>query len=380
MNISGDWLSAKPAQTLLAALQCGGYQALFVGGCVRNAVLGMPVADVDIATDALPKAVMELAAQMGFQAIPTGLEHGTITVIVGAVPYEVTTFRRDIDTDGRHATVQFTQSIHDDAARRDFTMNALYARADGAVIDPLGGMADLRARRVRFVGDAAARIAEDYLRILRFFRFHAVYGDLDPGFDAEDLAAIAGGLSGLETLSRECIGAEMRKLLSARDPATALACMAMTGVLAQVLPGSDPKYIAPIAAIEAGLPPSWICRLAALGGLDAQNALRLSLREAASLRAITDEIGTQKTAAALAWLHGAQIAQDVLICRAAMFEVALSANWQTEIARGRQATLPVSAADFMPQLSGPALGAALKQARLRWLASDLSLTRAQLLA
>ena len=144
---------------------------------MRNALLGVPVGDIDIATDALPETVMTLAREAGLNPVPTGIEHGTITVVSGGLPHEVTTFRADIETDGRHAQVAFGQSIEADASRRDFTMNALYAAPDGAVIDPLGGLPDLRAHRVRFIGDADQRIREDYLRILRFFRFHACYGD-----------------------------------------------------------------------------------------------------------------------------------------------------------------------------------------------------------
>ena len=205
--ISGEWITR--AAGVMAALD--GFQALFVGGCVRNALMGLPISDVDIATDARPEQVVQCMQAAGFRTVPTGLAHGTVTVLTGADSYEVTTFRRDMSTDGRHATVAFSTDIAADAARRDFTMNAIYATAGGQVIDPLGGLPDLLARRLRFVGDAGERVREDYLRILRFFRFHAIYGD--DGFDAQALAAIADNLAGLETLSRERVGGEMRKLL-----------------------------------------------------------------------------------------------------------------------------------------------------------------------
>ena len=191
MKIRGDWISQAGTQALCAALTAAGYRALFVGGCVRNALMARAVADIDIATDALPEIVTNIAETAGFQVVPTGIEHGTVTVIAQGVAHEVTTFRRDIATDGRHATVAFATDIAQDAARRDFTMNALYAQADGTVIDPLGGLADLQARHLRFVGDASARIREDYLRILRFFRFYAIYGEPSRGIDAEGLAACA---------------------------------------------------------------------------------------------------------------------------------------------------------------------------------------------
>ncbi|MBL9056165.1 MAG: CCA tRNA nucleotidyltransferase, partial [Rhodobacteraceae bacterium] len=167
MKVSGDWLQAEPTQALCAALEAAGFQALFVGGCVRNTLLGVEVGDIDIASDATPETVSDIAVRAGFRVVPTGIEHGTVTVIAGGIAHEVTTFRRDVETDGRRATVAFSSDVAEDAARRDFTMNALYARADGSVIDPLGGLPDLLARHVRFVGEPEARIREDYLRILR---------------------------------------------------------------------------------------------------------------------------------------------------------------------------------------------------------------------
>ena len=192
MTRLGDpWLVAPRTQAVCALLTEAGHAAYLVGGCVRNALLGAPVADIDLATDALPQAVLALAEAAGVKAVPTGIEHGTVTLVLEGQPFEVTTFRRDVETFGRHAVVAFSRDIAEDAARRDFTMNALYAKPDGALVDPLGGLPDLRAGRVRFVGAAEARIAEDYLRILRFFRFHAWYGHPEDGLDPEGLAACA---------------------------------------------------------------------------------------------------------------------------------------------------------------------------------------------
>jgi poly(A) polymerase len=221
MKVSGDWLTRAETQDVLALLAAPGHRALPVGGCVRNALIGAPVADVDIATDALPETVIGLARAAGLKAVPTGIAHGTVTVVAGGLPFEITTFRRDVETFGRHAAIAFSTRIEEDAARRDFTMNALYACADGTVIDPLGGLPDALARRLRFVGSAPDRIREDYLRILRFFRFTAWYGDPAEGPDAEGLAACAALADGIDGLSRERIGAEMKKLLSAPDPAPA---------------------------------------------------------------------------------------------------------------------------------------------------------------
>jgi len=380
MKVSGDWVNHAGTQALCAALAAAGYRALFVGGCVRNALLGVPVADIDIATDALPEIVSDIAEKAGFRVIPTGIEHGTVTVLAQGELHEVTTFRRDVETDGRRAVVAFSTAVEEDAARRDFTMNALYAAADGTVLDPLGGLPDLLARRVRFVGEAEARIREDYLRILRFFRFHAVYGDPESGIDAEGLAACAANADGLEGLSRERIGAELRKLLSARDPAPTVATMAQAGILARVLPGSDARALAPLVHLEAGLPPRWQRRLAVLGGETPGEVLRLSRTDSGSNKAVRAEIGSTLTPAALGWKLGLDDAQDVILCRAALLEMPLPAHWQRHIARGVASVLPVTAADLMPALQGAALGVRLREIEARWLASDLTLDKAALLA
>lgn len=379
MKIGGDWATHPGTQGLCAALTEAGFRALFVGGCVRNALLGEAVEDVDIATDALPENVTNIAETAGFRAVPTGVDHGTVTVIARGVAHEVTTFRRDVETFGRHAVVAFTADVAQDAARRDFTMNALYATPDGAVIDPLGGLPDLLARRVRFVGDPAARIAEDYLRILRFFRFHARYGDPAGGLDAEGLAACAGALEGLATLSRERVGNEMRKLLAAPDPAPAVAAMQTAGVLAAVLPGADARALAPLVHLEGARAPRWLRRLAVLGGEDSGAALRLSRVEDRQIGLYRDEIGTLRGGPELAYRHGVDVAQDVLLARAALTGIPLPPDWDALLPRAAAARFPVSGADLMPGLQGAALGAALREIEDRWIASGFALTRDDLL-
>lgn len=379
MRIGGEWLERRATQQVLACLNAEGWQVLLVGGCVRNALLDMPVADVDIATDALPETVSDLAENAGFRVVPTGIDHGTVTVIADGIPHEITTFRRDVQTDGRRAVVAFSSRLEEDAARRDFTMNALYAQADGQVIDPLGGLPDLMARRLRFVGDAETRIREDYLRILRFFRFHAWYGDQAGGLDAEGLAACAELSAGLETISRERIGAEMRKLLAAPDPAPAVAAMAQSGVLAQVLPGADPKALAPLVHLEGDAPPGWLRRLAVLGGTGRDGGLRLSNAEKRGLAQLDEALGSMDSAAVLGWRLGAGLAGDALLARAAIFGTPPLPGWQGEVARGAAADFPVRAAD-LPGLKGADLGRQLKELERLWCASDLRLTRDQLLA
>ncbi|SPH23580.1 CCA-adding enzyme [Defluviimonas aquaemixtae] len=379
MRIEGDWIRAAGVQEILRLLTDAGHQAYLVGGCVRNDLIGQPVADIDIATDARPERVLQLAERAGIRAVPTGVDHGTVTLVAEGEPHEVTTFRRDVETDGRRAKVVFSTDIAEDAARRDFTMNALYADAGGEVVDPLGGLADLTARRVRFVGDADARIREDFLRILRFFRFHAWYGDPEAGMDADALAACASNADGIETLSRERIGHEMRRLLGAPDPAPAVAAMQALGILARLLPGAEGRALAPLIALEAGMAPDWVRRLAVLGGQGRCDALRLSRDEARRLDLLSEAIGSTAAPAELAYHHGPEIARDALLSRAAVLGTALPEDWSREVGRGASARFPVSAADLMPEYSGPALGARLKELEARWVASGFRLSREQLL-
>jgi poly(A) polymerase len=380
MKITGAWLTNAATQALCAAVQAGRFRIFFVGGCVRNALLGEAVGDLDLATDALPDQVMQLAEAAGFKAIPTGIDHGTVTVLAKGVSHEITTFRRDVQTDGRHAAVAYSTDIAQDAARRDFTMNALYADPSGNVVDPLGGLPDLLARRLRFVGDPALRIREDYLRILRFFRFSATYGDPALGVEADALAACAQLADGIDTLSRERIGAEMRKLLSARDPAPALASMAAAGILRHILTGADPRCLAALVHLEGDLPSRWQRRLVVLGGQDWGDALRLSRAEQALMMRLRDQIGTSLSPAALGWKLGIDAGADAVLARAALLESHLPRLWQKDVARGAESRFPVTAADLMPLWNGPALGAKLAQLESLWLASDLRLSRHELLA
>ncbi|MCB2115864.1 MAG: CCA tRNA nucleotidyltransferase [Rhodobacteraceae bacterium] len=380
MKIEGEWIRARGVQEVLGLLNGAGHAAYLVGGCVRNALLGHPVSDIDIATDAEPSRVTDLAGRAGLKVVPTGIDHGTVTIVVDGAPHEVTTFRRDVETHGRRATVAYSTRIEDDAARRDFTMNALYADASGSVIDPLGGLEDLRARRVRFVGAADARIGEDYLRILRFFRFHAWYGDDTEGLDAEGLAACAANSHGLDTLSRERVGHEMRRLLDAPDPVSAVAAMRATGVLARVLPGADDTALGPLVHLEPPYAPDWIRRLAALGGQDVEERLRLSREEARRLGDLRTGISSGAGIDELAYRLGAEAARDLALLRAALFGTAMPDGWEVAVATGAAAVFPVRADDLLPAVQGAALGKHLRDLEARWIASGFELSREQLLA
>ncbi|WP_299843899.1 CCA tRNA nucleotidyltransferase [uncultured Paracoccus sp.] len=375
MRLSSPFLTDPALLAVLDAIEAGGHRVLLVGGAVRNSALGEPIGDVDLSTDARPERVVELAQAAGLKPVPTGIEHGTITVVSDGTGFEVTTFRRDVETDGRRAVVAFSDSIDEDARRRDFTMNALYATRTGEVIDPVGGLDDLAARRLRFVGDAEARIREDYLRILRFFRFHAWYArEAEPQALAA-CAALAGGLAGI---SKERIGAEMRKLLAAPDPSDALARMSETGILARVLPGADVEHMLALIAAERDFPPNWPRRLALLGAEDPAEALRLSRAEAGVQAQLAGALAADWSLNETGYRLGAALAADIALIRAAR-GARLPEGWHDQIAAAARARLPIAAADLMPELQGPALGQGLKAAEARWVAEGFATPAANLI-
>jgi poly(A) polymerase len=377
MKITADWLSSDAAQSVCAILADAGFEAWFVGGCVRNTLLDAPVADLDLSTNARPDSVVELAKAAGLKVIPTGIEHGTVTIMVGNEPVEVTTFRKDVATDGRRAVVAFADNMADDARRRDFTMNALYVDRAGVVADPLGGLPDLEARRVRFIEDPDRRIREDYLRILRFFRFHAWYGDVDVGIDADGLAACADNVEGIQSLSKERIGQEMLKLLAAPDPAPSIASFASCGGLMQVLPGADHGMLAVLVHIEqnALLEPDPMRRLAVLGGMDVAENLRLSKAKTRRL----DVLRSDMSPVEVAYRHDAQMGLGKLAVEAASLGQDIDAHQVDAVRFAADQRLPITAQDMMPALKGAALGQALKAAEARWIASGFTLTKDDLL-
>jgi tRNA nucleotidyltransferase/poly(A) polymerase len=384
------WLAGGALAQLLAVLDCDGEEARAVGGAVRNALLDLPVSEVDVATTALPETVVKRVQVAGFKAVPTGIEHGTVTVVIEKTPFEVTTLRKDIETDGRHAKVAFGRDWKADAERRDFTINALSVTRDGAIHDYAGGLADLAERRVRFIGDPAKRIAEDYLRILRFFRFHAAYGTSDHP-DAAGLAACIAGRDGLDQLSRERVRMEMLKLVAARHAVPTLIAMTDAGLLLRVLGG-----VSYLAAFEnmtkvekaAGAKIDAVERLGALGVGVVEDAERLSLRlrltnaESARLASMAERwwqispAADEQGARALLYRLGPErYADRVLLAWARSPAGAANTDWRalaTLPQRWRAPVFPLKAADFMKRGvdKGPALGAALRAAEDAWIAAD----------
>lgn len=365
-----DFLARPALAAILAAL----LGARVVGGAVRDALAGRPVADIDVATPEPPARVTERLEAAGLRVVPTGLAHGTVTAVTGDGPVEITTLRRDEATDGRHAVVAFTADWRADAARRDFTINALSLRADGAVFDYFGGLADLAAGRVRFVGEAAQRIAEDYLRILRYFRFQARYGRIPP--DAATAAALRAGVPGLARLSAERVWSELRRILVIPDPLAAVRLMAGLGVLAAVLPGAEAEALAPLVA--AGAPADPLLRLAALTPEDAA-ALGMRLRFANQEQARLETLRGGPVPApgdpddALRRVL-ADVPADMAVQRAWLAQARHGGEgWdalRARLAALERPVFPLAGRDALAlgAAPGPAIGAALAAVRDWWLA------------
>jgi poly(A) polymerase len=398
-RLSGQaWLDAPETQGVMRALEgARAGSARFVGGCVRNALLSAPVDDIDIATQLLPEQVAQVMRAAGYAVHETGLAHGTLTIVANHKPFEVTTLRRDVETDGRRAVVAFTEDWAEDAARRDFRINALYADVSGAIFDPTGsGMADLDARRVVFVGDAETRIREDYLRILRFFRFNAWYG-CEP-FDRVGLEACATLREGLAHISVERSWMETKKLLAAPDPVASVTAMAAAGVLSQLYPGaSNLGRLKRLVAVEAhlGLAPDWPQRLAALFDerdalIEAVRVMKPSNDEALRLRCAIPEVASpspsmsdQEARRAL-YATSAQSFRDHVL-RSFADDVTHAFDWTRLLKQAdewRAVQLPVTGDDLIARgvKPGPELGAQLKQLETAWIASDFSASRKELLA
>lgn len=382
-RLDAPWLSARPLADLLDVLDGDGEEARINGGAVRDALIGDAIGDIDVATTALPEETARRAEKAGWKVAPTGIEHGTVTVIIKGHPFEVTTLRRDVSTDGRRATVAFTRNWAEDAARRDLTINGLYLSRDGMVHDHVGGLEDLAVRRVRFIGDARQRIREDFLRTLRFFRFHARFAEGAP--DAEGFSAAIAEREGLRRLSAERVRAELLKLLVARRATETVADMAGAGLFAPLVGGVPrPSRLASLAEIDADAPDA-LLRLAALLQFTDEDAarlkerLRLSNAEALRLAAIGDLTprlvpGMGETAAkvALYRLGPHAFGDRARLAWADAGRDASAQEWETLVTlpdRWEPPKLPVSAADLISRgmAPGPELGRALRAIEAAWI-------------
>jgi poly(A) polymerase len=382
------WLKHDDVGRLLALLNCEGEEARVVGGAVRNALMRLPVGEIDVATTAVPQEVIRRAETAGYKTIPTGLAHGTVTVVIDSHPFEVTTLREDVETFGRKASVAFGRDWKVDAERRDFTINALSASADGKVYDYVGGFADIAARRVRFIGEAEKRIAEDYLRILRFFRFHAYFGEGAP--DPAGLLACIRARAGLDRLSRERVRMELLKLFMAPRAAPTLAVMAECGILGTVLGGvPDIASFENVVKVEAalGIEPDPVRRLGALNVSVTEDAERLAQKlrlfnaESDRLMAIehwwrVSPAAGDRAAHALLYHLGPQSFADRVLVAWARSRAGVADDAWRQLAslpqRWSAPMFPLKAADFMQRgvAAGPALGAAMRAAKAAWIAAD----------
>lgn len=378
------WLAASSTRAVMAALEAAGGPgcARFVGGCVRNALLDVPVDDIDIATTLKPEETDRAIRAAGLKAVPTGMAHGTVTAVSERTPFEITTLRRDVSTDGRNATVAFTDDWAEDAARRDFRLNALYADADGQVFDPTGqGVADVEAGRIVFVGEAETRITEDYLRILRFFRFFAWYGRGEP--DAAALAACRKLAAGMDRLSAERVSKELMKLLAAPDPRPAMAAMNAAGVLGHVLPEATSRALFEAAVDLSGDP---VLRLMILLPADVgvvkdvsarlrlANAVRDRLIQAARALPSVDLSMSDAATRAAVYRHGGRAVEDGLYRRrAGSSDRAEDARRLLQLAQDwTPPDLPVGGRQIarLGVAPGPETGRLLKAFEDGWIADD----------
>jgi len=383
------WMTASETQAIIAALSADGATVQFVGGCVRDALAGRPVKDVDIATADPPDRVLELLAVAGVKAIPTGIDHGTVTAVIPPAHFEITTLRIDTETDGRRARVEFSGDWDADAARRDFTINAIYCDPDGRLFDPTGGIADLRAKVVRFVGDPDARIKEDFLRILRFFRFTAFYGDLGPA--ADGVAACRANAASLPSLSGERVAGEVLRLLESSNAATVLRVMEENEILQHILPELNRlDRLAGLIAIDSD-DPDPLRRLAAASATEQSalhglaDRLRLSNAERERLVAIAMHAGelsarlNARGRRQLLYRLGAQTVSDVIYLawaeestdpRAWRNHLRSAASWNSP-------SLPVRGADVL-ELGvphGPTVGLVLEEVENWWVQGDFKADR-----
>lgn len=383
------FLNAKPLADVLAVLNGGGEETRVVGGAVRNLMLGLPLTEIDLATTAAPKTVIDRVTAAGFKAVPTGIEHGTITVVADGKPFEVTTLREDVETDGRHAVVRFGRDWKNDASRRDFTVNAMSLSASGTVHDYCGGFADVEARRVRFIGDPDQRIAEDYLRVLRFFRFFAAYGEGE--IDRAGYLACARARDKLGALSRERIRAEIMKMLIARRAAVAMTAMADAGIYDRVFANApELPALSRLALIEQSnaIAPDAVRRLAAVAvrfGEDAvslRERLRLSNEEFRRLASMGDcwwrltPSSGESYAKETLYRIGAEEYLDRALISFSRADVSLAdQGWGALLSLPQRWTpprFPLSADDFIRRgvEKSPKLGRALARAEAAWIAAD----------
>ena len=376
------WLRNPSAQKLSKLYKNFGYQVLFVGGCIRNTILKMPVTDIDLATDAQPEEIIKIAKENNIRFVPTGLAHGTITLIIDNTNYQITTFRTDFDHDGRYAKVEFTESLLLDASRRDLTINALYCNHVGEVIDPLNGLDDIKKQKIKFIGNPNERIKEDNLRILRFFRFQAIYGNKNLEIDSIALEACHNHKSKLAALSKERITSELRKILSAPNPLEVIIKMNETGVLNELFQkvsiDSLEAYLKTEEKFKINI--NWLGRLLSLQVTQEEESLKLTRCEFKFLKQTKSAIENQIHVLEFSYYNGVENGKIYSILQNFRHNIILSKNLLNQINSLATKKFPITAKDLMPEISGKKLGEALRSLEDRWIKSNFTLSKKELLA
>ena len=376
------WLRNPSAQKLSKLYKNFGYQVLFVGGCVRNTILKMPVTDIDLATDAQPEEIIKIAKENNIRFVPTGLAHGTITLIIDNTNYQITTFRTDFDHDGRYAKVEFTESLLLDASRRDLTINALYCNHVGEVIDPLNGLDDIKKQKIKFIGNPNERIKEDNLRILRFFRFQAIYGNKNLEIDSIALEACHNHKSKLAALSKERITSELRKILSAPNPLEVIIKMNETGVLNELFQNvsidSLEAYLKTEEKFKINI--NWLGRLLSLQVTQEEESLKLTRCEFKFLKQTKSAIENQIHVLEFSYYNGVENGKIYSILQNFRHNIILSKNLLNQINSLATKKFPITAKDLMPEIRGKKLGEALRSLEDRWIKSNFTLSKKELLA
>ena len=376
------WLRNPSAQKLSKLYKSFGYQVLFVGGCVRNTILKMPVTDIDLATDAQPEEIIKIAKENNIRFVPTGLAHGTITLIIDNKNYQITTFRTDFDHDGRYAKVEFTESLLLDASRRDLTINALYCNHVGEVIDPLNGLDDIKKQKIKFIGNPNERIKEDNLRILRFFRFQAIYGNKNLEIDPLALEACHNHKSKLAALSKERITSELRKILSAPNPLEVIIKMNETGVLNELFQNvsidSLEAYLKTEEKFKINI--NWLGRLLSLQVTQEEERLKLTRCEFKFLKQTKSAVENQINVLEFSYYNGVENGKIYSILQNFRHNIILSKNLLNQINSLATKKFPITAKDLMPEIRGKKLGEALRSLEDQWIKSNFTLSKKDLLA